>query len=237
MKYFLSALGLLAISATAGAQTMQKLPSGIEYKFLKDAPGTQYPAAGNFIEANLLTRLGEDGTILFDSRTMNDNKPVQFQVQAPQFKGDVIEGVMKMTPGDSAMFLLSIDSLAKVGQQIPNAKLGEGQKLVYIIQLVSVKTQEQVEKEKKANAAVQTGIDDKLIQEYLKKKGIKAMKTASGLYYKIDREGTGATVKAGEQATVNYSGRTLNDSTFDSNVDPAFQHTYLLHRSTSIIEP
>ncbi len=224
MKYFLSALGLLAISATAGAQTMQKLPSGIEYKFLKDAPGTQYPAAGNFIEANLLTRLGEDGTILFDSRTMNDNKPVQFQVQAPQFKGDVIEGVMKMTPGDSAMFLLSIDSLAKVGQQIPNAKLGEGQKLVYIIQLVSVKTQEQVEKEKKANAAVQTGIDDKLIQEYLKKKGIKAMKTASGLYYKIDREGTGATVKAGEQATVNYSGRTLNDSTFDSNVDPAFQH-------------
>lgn len=224
MKYFLSALGLLAISATAGAQSMQKLPSGIEYKFLKDAPGTQYPVAGNFIEANLLTRLGEDGTILFDSRTMNDNKPVQFQVQAPQFKGDVIEGVMKMTPGDSAMFLLSVDSLAKVGQQIPNAKLGEGQKLVYVIQLVSVKTQEQVEKEKKANAAVQTGIDDKLIQEYLKKKGIKATKTASGLYYKIDREGTGATVKAGEQATVNYSGRTLNDSTFDSNVDPAFQH-------------
>lgn len=224
MKYFLSALGLLAIGTAAHAQTMQTLPSGIEYKFLKDAPGAQYPVAGNFIEANLITRLGEDGTILFDSRTMNENKPVQFQVQAPQFKGDVIEGVMKMTPGDSAMFYLSVDSLAKAGQQIPNTKLGEGQKLVYVIQLVSVKTQEQVEKEKQESAAVQNGVDDKLIQEYLKKKGIKANKTASGLYYKIDREGTGATVKAGEQATVNYSGRTLNDSTFDSNVDPAFQH-------------
>jgi FKBP-type peptidyl-prolyl cis-trans isomerase FkpA len=224
MKYFLSALSLLAISATANAQAVQTLPSGIEYKFLKDVPGTQYPAAGSFIEANLVTRLGEDGTILFDSRSMNDNKPVQFQVQPPQFKGDVIEGVMKMTAGDSAIFMISVDTLAKMGQQIPNAKMGEGQKLVYVVKLVSVKTAAEVEKEKKESSAKQVAIDEKVIQDYLKKKGIKAVKAPSGLYYKIEREGTGATVKAGEQATVNYSGHTLNDSTFDSNVDPAFQH-------------
>ncbi|RYE23837.1 MAG: hypothetical protein EOP51_09320 [Sphingobacteriales bacterium] len=224
MKYFLSALSLLAVSATANAQALKKLPSGIEYKILKDAPGTLYPTVGSFIEANLSTRLGENGTALFDSRTMNDNKPVQFQVQAPSFKGDVIEGVMKMTPGDSAIFYIPVDSLAKFGQQVPGAETGKDQKVIYVISLVSVKTAEAVEKEKKANSARQIGVDDKLILDYLKKKGIKATKAPSGIYYVIDRPGAGENVKAGEQATVNYSGRTLNDSTFDSNVDPAFQH-------------
>ncbi|MBW7913577.1 MAG: FKBP-type peptidyl-prolyl cis-trans isomerase, partial [Taibaiella sp.] len=68
------------------------------------------------------------------------------------------------------------------------------------------------------------GIDDNLIQEHLAKNKIKAEKTASGLYYKMTKQGTGAQATAGQKVSVNYTGMLLNGEKFDSNVDPQFQH-------------
>lgn len=53
---------------------------------------------------------------------------------------------------------------------------------------------------------------------------VKSQTLADGL--KIDDEviGTGATAKAGQTATVNYTGWLSNGTKFDSNVDPAFGH-------------
>ena len=50
-------------------------------------------------------------------------------------------------------------------------------------------------------------------------------KTASGLYYIVDKDGTGEQVKAGQTISVNYTGKTLDVQTFDSNIDPKFSHT------------
>lgn len=38
------------------------------------------------------------------------------------------------------------------------------------------------------------------------------------------KEGTGAESKIGDSVTVNYTGKLENGTTFDSNVDPKFQH-------------
>ena len=127
--------------------------------------------------------------------------------------------------GDSASFRVAIDSLRKsAGGELPPF-MKNGQKLEYTVVLASVKTQAQVTQEQQTSAGKQKEVDDKLLQDYFAQNSIVAEKTASGLYYVIEKEGSGSTPTQGQKVSVNYTGRTLDGTPFDSNVDPKFQHT------------
>jgi FKBP-type peptidyl-prolyl cis-trans isomerase len=67
-------------------------------------------------------------------------------------------------------------------------------------------------------------IDDKLIQDYLKKNNLKAEKTPSGLYYIMTVKGLGENAKPGKKVSMNYTGKTLDGKVFDSNTDTKFNH-------------
>jgi FKBP-type peptidyl-prolyl cis-trans isomerase len=130
---------------------------------------------------------------------------------------------MLMTPGDSAIFRISVDSLKKAGAQLL-PWMQDGDKLMYEVVLVSVKSADQLKQEQEKHAAAQKGIDDQLLQDYFTKNKLKPLKTASGLYYVITKQGTGAAAKPGQYVTVNYTGKTLDGKPFDSNIDPQFNH-------------
>jgi FKBP-type peptidyl-prolyl cis-trans isomerase len=199
----------------------QVTPNGLVYRIITDAPGDLHPKLGDQVEMHINTHIGDSS--LFNSRKLNNNQPVPFQIAAPAFKGDLVEGFMMMTPGDSAVFRVSVDSLKKAGAQLmPWMK--EGDMIDYEVTLVSVKSQDQLKKEAEEKAARQVSVDDSLLQDYFKKNNIKPEKTASGLYYTIAIPGSGETAKVGEQVTVNYTGKTLDGNVFDSNIDPKFQH-------------
>jgi FKBP-type peptidyl-prolyl cis-trans isomerase FkpA len=201
----------------------KKTESGLEYKFVTDEAGAAMPKIGDYVQVHIITSVGD--SVLFESRKVNNNEPVQFQVSAPSFKGDLIEGLMMMTVGDDLIVRMSVDSLIKAGTPAQGwMKEGENQKIVYHINLVSLKSSEDMKKEQEENASKQVGIDEKLLQDYFKANNIKATKTASGLYYKINTPGKGENAKAGQKVTVNYTGKTMDGKAFDSNVDPQFQH-------------
>jgi len=84
--------------------------------------------------------------------------------------------------------------------------------------------QEQMQSEMKAKAEQQKPIDDKMLQDYFAKNNIKATKTASGLYYTVSKPGAGAQITKGQQASIMYTGKTLEGKAFDSNVDTAVGH-------------
>lgn len=232
VKQYLSIalMGATAITVTScNAQNagFKKTAAGLEYKIIKDDPGIQKPAIGDYMEFHIKSyvHFPKGDSVLFDSRKMNNNQPVPFQVMPPQFKGDLVEGFMMLTKGDSAVFRVPIDSVVKAGTQLlPWMQKGKDMKIEYTVVVTSVKTQQQLQTEQKAAAEKQSSIDEGLIKDYLAKNGIQATRTPSGLYYKINRMGSGAKPTVGQMVSMNYTGMTLNGTKFDSNVDPEFKH-------------
>ena len=209
-------------TATKGADGFTHLASGLDLKIVKHGNGKRNPKIGDHLEMHIHVHIKDSS--MFDSRKMNNNKPVPFQVQAPSFKGDPIEGFMKMVAGDSAVMKLPVDSLLKQNKQMmPGMKAGDV--LIYEVVLVSAVSDSAFKMESTLKADMQRAKDDADMIAYFKKNNIKAIKTATGLYYTISKEGTGETAKKGQNVSVNYTGRLLDGKAFDSNTDPEFHHT------------
>lgn len=200
------------------------LPSGLEYKIIKPGKGKRKAAQGDHAEMFIHVYL--DDSVIFDSRKMySPTKPVPVTIASPKANGDLMEGFMMLAEGDSAVFRVSVDSMRKAGgPPMPGMKEGVDQKMRYEVQVVSLRTEAEDKKYNDEMAAKQVGIDQKLLEDYFAKNGIKSMKTASGLHYVISKAGTGPMIKAGQTLSVNYTGKLLNGNVFDSNTDTAFKH-------------
>src|SRR5213595_4040022 len=72
-----------------------------------------------------------------------------------------------------------------------------------------------MEQKQKAAADKNASEGTKFLEENKKKEGVKT--TASGLQYKVIKEGTGAQPKATDTVTVNYRGTLINGTEFDSS--------------------
>jgi FKBP-type peptidyl-prolyl cis-trans isomerase FkpA len=237
MSFF--AFALFASSATVIAQTKQKtttkttttqtkttaqaaskglvfkqLKSGLEYAIITDAPTKPFIADGSYVSLHIRTKVADSS--MFDSYKMNNNQPIEQQLTS-QFLGGFMEGFTLLTAGDSAHLRLPIDSAFKGGQFPPFAKSGD--KVTYIVKVVSVKSKEEFEAEKVANAGKQVSLDDQIIQDYIKKNNLKAEKTNSGLYYIIDQPGNGKHATAADKVKVHYKGTLVDGTKFDSSYD------------------
>lgn len=201
-----------------------QMEGGMEYKIIEDVPGDVYPTYGDYMEIHLVTLAAD--SVIFDTHTaMGDNKPAPLQLRKSPFKGDLMVALQKLTAGDSAQVRVLVDSLVAAGaQQAPWMEMGKNQKLIYNLRVVTVTPKAVKEKQEAEKAAKQGVVDEGLIKDYLAEHKIKAQKTESGLYYKIDEPGTGDNAAPGQKVTVNYTGMLLNGEKFDSNTDPAFGH-------------
>lgn len=222
------AIFILAVSSAQAQVKKAKInlsgfktqPSGLKYKFVIDKPGIKKAVENSMVTMHIRTTVND--SILFDSYAMNENQPVPAQITAPSFNGDVMEGLSMMTEGDSCVFLSPADSIFRNNQFPPFVKPGDV--VQFTVKMVSVKTKEEHEAEAKAESAKQIALEDKQIRDYIKTNKLKALKTASGLYYVITKPGKGENAKAGQNVTMNYTGKLLDGTVFDSNVDPAFGH-------------
>lgn len=197
------------------------LPSGVEYKIYKHGTGTKKPMIGDHVTMHIKVHVKD--SVIFDSRKMNNNTAVPFDMQPPKFKGDPVEGFMMLVAGDSAVIRIAVDSLKKAGNQLlPWMK--EGDKIVENVVLVSIQSPQEKKRDDSIKAAIQKSIDDNLLQQYFKMHNITPMKTETGIYYTISKEGTGTVAKDGYNASINYTGKLMNGKVFDSNTDTSFHH-------------
>lgn len=84
-----------------------------------------------------------------------------------------------------------------------------------IMQEVQEKAMAKQEEEAKKTSEANIAAGKKFLEENKAKEGV--VTTASGLQYKVITEGTGAKPKATDTVTVNYSGKLLDGTEFDSS--------------------
>lgn len=215
----------------------KKTATGILYTFVIDRPGSNKPKEGDAIKMHM--RSIASGRLLYDSWSQFKGKPAEFGMNKPNFAGDIAEVIAFMSVGDSLIALVDADLIYKNTKNKKPDFIKKGDKIEYQLRLVGIKTKEQVQKEQQAqmqrqiqeqlakqkrDMEKQALKDEKALQDYFKKKGISPLKTATGLYYTIRREGEGQKPPVGSQVKMNYTGQLLDGTKFDSNTDTAFGH-------------
>lgn len=213
----------LALAATALASCnggFKKGEGGLLYNIHTDK-STPNVQVGDFASLNVVAKNDGD-SVLFS--TYDAGHPQFMLMQKPAFKGDIYDGLLLLSEGDSATIKLSADSIFKKGQRPPNFK---GKYIIYDIKVEKVipkgKLTDQVFQDNVTSyintqkEAVKTG-ESKKIETYIAGTKLNYNKTASGLRYIITKPGSGPTIAVGDTAVVNYVGKFFNGKIFDTNI-------------------
>ncbi|MCB0698866.1 MAG: FKBP-type peptidyl-prolyl cis-trans isomerase [Chitinophagales bacterium] len=231
MRYFHVVIAILLTvgisSCSVSKKTTQELPfkttaSGIKYKiYQNEKAGTTHPNEGDYVEIFIKTMF--EDSLIFDSKKETNGKPVAFPIKKPAFNGDLTEAILMMTKGDSGTFMVPVDTL-KANKQNIQPWMEEGKSIAYTIKLENITTLEEIRKKQADEAGRQPKVDDSLLHAYFKEHKIMPQKTESGLYFLIVKESDGNKAIPGQKVTVNYTGKLLDGTVFDSNQDPQFNH-------------
>lgn len=232
---------LFFLATGCNEQRFIKEADGSEYKIIRNEKG-RLAKAGDFMQVNILAKYKD--SVLFSSIESSAPRFIPYDtMQLPPYFKTIHEG-------DSLVIRQSTDSIIKSGQGAPFMEKGQ-----YIYQMFKIvklyaskeaadsaakpfetaakgisykKAVENIEKEIKENDSL-VKADDQIINDFMTKNNLKGNKTKWGTYVVIQTPGTGANITQNDVAVVNYTGRTFNDSTFDSNTDKNFGHVSPLY--------
>ena len=233
---------LVAAPVGRPVYNFKTINSKLQYVFIEDKPGTKHPQEGDDVMMRMIAIC--NNRFMYNTAQASKGKPAAFSVNKAAFKGDIADVLMMMTPGDSVICLVDAKSMFDFTKKKMPDYIKPGDKIQYNIRLVSIKTKEEKAKEQQAamakfmqeeqakqNAGADQlqAADDKALQDYFTQKHITPIKTKSGLYYSIQKEGNGALATAGDTVVMNYRGNLLDGTVFDSNMDSAFMHVQPLN--------
>lgn len=229
MKYLsLIIIGSALFGASCNAQNktrdgFTKLPGGLEYKTITHGTDTQTAHVGDIAEFTVTMKIGD--SVIINTNAMNHGQPVKQALVAPKEDGDLMAGLILMKAGDSTVFRMNMDTLAALSKQ-PKPKWAKANdSAVWQVRMVSLETEAQNKKATAVAEEKQKSIDGSIILKYFKDHNISDYKkTNSGLYYVVNKAGSGLSPKDGQKVTVNYTGQFLDGEAFDSNTDPKFKH-------------
>ena len=193
----------------------EQTETGMKYKFIEKNE-SRTPDVGDIITFHLAI-LNEEDSIL-SATFQGHSQPIKTAIPQPSFKGSLEEGLAMMAKGDSAVFMVSLDSIYKDRQDLMPPNLKGSKYLKYRVRMLNVQTLAEIQAEEFEKNKEQRIEQDNMIQEYLAKKGLEGTPTASGLYHIVTKEGNGESPTANNEVTVHYVGMLLNETVFDTSV-------------------
>jgi FKBP-type peptidyl-prolyl cis-trans isomerase len=195
---------------------------GIEYTYIKE--GTEKAPNGSFLLYNLKITTGTD-SVIYSTADQPFPGYLQANDSMPTNNGmdEIFLGLRK---GDSIQFEATARTI--FGENFPPSMRGEDLVKVNLgafeimdqaaIEAFFNKTMEAEDKKKAERAVVLLAEESKTIEAYLKEKGLNGIKTASGLYYVIESEGTGDVPTPNTTMSVDYAGYLLDGTLFDTSI-------------------
>lgn len=215
---------LVAIVLLASCNQYQKTKTGFQYKIIKGKSNEKIKQ-GQFLKFHVEYRLASKDSVLNSSFGHVPAYLVVDSGRAP--KHSFLEIITQVAPGDKVEFVMSVDTLKKMGMLEYNTMFKAGGKITGKVDfLAAFAKQEEAmadnDKENKAEMAREV----QALKDMAVKKGIKVQSTKSGALVEIQSPGD-MTRKAdsGTMAKVMYKGALANGTVFDTNIDPKNPNT------------
>ncbi|PKP52940.1 MAG: hypothetical protein CVT92_06630 [Bacteroidetes bacterium HGW-Bacteroidetes-1] len=199
--------------------TVQPLPSGLY--FLEEKKGTgPLPKEGDVLQVHFSVSMIE-GFPLFSTF---DKDPMDIEFGQPFDTKGFDEALAYLRKGSKASLIvpspIAFDSVGR-SQMIPPYTT-----MLYEVELVNIRSKEEVDKEKeaaakKAEIAAEKAkmVEKKLINDYLRNNNITVLPSASGLYYIETEKGTGKFAEAGKEVKVHYTLYNIEGKKLQSSLD------------------
>lgn len=206
-----------------------KTKSGLRFKIIKGKGGEKLKA-GDIIKYNQVALIPERDTVLF---TTYGKMAGYMQVDTGM---RVLYSPMEILPmmsiGDSAVVIMSVDSLMSKGMLSTgyNDVFRRGGQITFRMRVIKKfanekEANEEAEKDVAAEKARMNKESEQLVkdqrkelEEYLKKNNIKTVTTPSGAYVEVKQQGAGI-ADTSMDITVIYTGKLFKGgTTFDTNV-------------------
>ncbi|HEY2580724.1 MAG TPA: FKBP-type peptidyl-prolyl cis-trans isomerase [Mucilaginibacter sp.] len=220
MKKKLMFLALAAIGLASCNGGFKKGEKGLLYNIVVDKSGPSIQP-GDFVSLNLTLKTDADSVI---GSTRDNGIPFMQPLQKPQTKGTVVDGLLMLSEGDSAVIKVNIDSMFKGQPRPPGLK---GKYEVYLIKVEKVIAKGNLSDQVfqgRAEAYVKSVIDvvkkaeSGKIKSYVDKNNLKMSQTPDGLYYTITKEGSGPKPAQGDTAVLNYTVKFISGKVLESSV-------------------
>ena len=217
------------VFTACGQKDFVKTESGLEYKKVEEGSGEK-PNDGEFVLINI-AYYGPNGNKMYSSVDAGAPQPLNYVDSMFTNNGSLEEGFRLCGKGDSLVLkvnakdlfeksfrrslpdTLDADSKITINMGIENILTAEAFKSYRIEQMQKAQEKAKVEAEEQLAKDIET------IDTYLEENGIKAESTEEGLRYVITKEGEGANAEAGQKVSVNYVGRLLDGTLFDTSVE------------------
>lgn len=237
IRIFFAAALLAAAMTGCKSGAYETTKSGVQYE-LHSSDKSKKVENGDLVSINyILTLLKKDGkdTVLANTNTMGG--PEKVLLKESKKDDDIITRTMleilpKMGVGDSASFIVPVDSLdKKLTANMPILK--DGGNLKWEIKVAEVMSKADYhKKQEEAKTQIegfimtlkdknpeQAAKDSALIEDYLKKNNLTAQRLPSGLYYIITKEGSGETPLPYQIVSVDYKGYLMDGTVFDNSFE------------------
>ncbi len=202
-------VAITSLGCTSKYPGFDKTASGLYYKLYKVSTDTVKPRTGDFITLDMRYTTAKD-SLLFDSRVQMNGEPVRFQLPPSDFAGDVYEGIAMMSAGDSAVFIISADSLFRKTFRQPSLPpfIDSASVIKFYIYLKGCETvQNMMEKEKVE------------LSKYLADNNITVSPSETGLYYVETAKGSGPKIDTGMYVKMHFIVSTIDGKQVFSSYD------------------
>jgi FKBP-type peptidyl-prolyl cis-trans isomerase len=212
---FLSATFLLPHQSMAqpDLKKFKTTEGGIYYRFYKRNKKGPKANLKDVVQLNLSFKTEKDSVIF--STLHPAGKHIEFTIKEPTHNGDIMEGFLMMSPGDSVVFYVPIDSMYKEFR--PDfAKTGTYMK--YEVRLKRIFTPEEYDQWKNENRKESIETDLVTIKNYLQEKGLlDSAKLLDNIYMVWLGLGSGHKVQDELKLTFHYKGWLLGGKEIDNS--------------------
>ena len=213
ISYLLVGLALLGAAACSNSQ-FKRTKSGLQYKIFSAGTGAT-AKKGEILKMQLVQKVRD--SVLYSTY---GGFPFYIPVDSPRPIYSPTEIFMMLRKGDSAVAILSADSISRKSGGLPPF-MKKKDKIVISLKVLNIFTsQEEMMADRKEEADKEKGREVSAIEKYLADSNVHATKTALGTYIVVKDPGNGPAVDSGKQVAIHYAAKFFpSGKVFESNMN------------------